>query len=279
MENIILTNKWKYPIYFSSLSGNVRETPLNLMDRLSREGLVLHLTPEMSKLGYNIPRTEELFFEVYKYDNLSDTTVAQNENASGIALAYPEKMLDYHIYLSQSSGDSDHADSALNRLCEAIPSYWRSRLSQRDMYLRKGDSAKAEEITEEMLTYLHGFYNKNQDNIFFHQFLGIAYYALGEDENAEKYLTQAWELNHDNFHTFKALLQLYAEQQRAGDMIRLAEEYKAYHEDDEIANSVLRNAQMLMQQPQQQRMPAMPPVQIQPSQPPVIPPPLPESGG
>jgi hypothetical protein len=277
MENIILTNKWKYPIYFSSLSGTVRETPLNLMERLHREGLILRLTTEKANLGYNIPRTEELFFDVYRFDNLSDTTVAQNENATGIALAYPEKMLDYHNYVSQSVADSARADSVLDRICETIPSYWRSRLGQREMYLQKGDSARAEEIKEEMLTYLHGFLNNNPDNIFFHQFLGMAYYSLGEDEKAEEYLTNAWDLNHDNDHTFRALLTLYAGQRRPGDMLRLAEEFREYHEDDELVNSVIRNARALMQQqPIQQQMPSMPPVQIQPSQPPVTPPPMPE---
>jgi len=278
MENIILTNKWKYPVYFSSLSGNVRDTPLNLMDRLYREGLVLHLTPEMGKLTYNVPRTEELFFDVYRYDNLSDTSVAQNENATGIALAYPEKMLDYYNFVRQSA-DSARADSVINEICKAIPAYWRSRLAQRDIYIRKGDSARAEEIIEEMMAYLHGFRNNNPDNIFFYQFLGMAYYSLNDDEKAEEYLTKAWELNHDNDHTFRALLTLYAGQRRPVDMLRVAEEFKEYHETDAIANDVIRNARMLMQQPQQQQMPTMPPVQLQPSQPRVTPPPMPESGG
>ncbi len=273
MENIILTNKWKNPIYFTSVSGNVRESPLNLPERLVRQGVVYRLTPEIRNLTYDEPTTERLFFEEYKYDNLSDTMVAQNENATGIALTYPEKMLEYHNFVKRS-GDTTRADSILNLIADKIPSYWRSRLAQRDMYMRHGDSVKAHEIQLEMLDYLHGYRNNNSDNIFFYQYLGMAYYAMGDRTLAEKYLTEAWDFNADKQHTFRALLTLYAEARRPADMYRVAQDYIQYHADDGIANEVIRNAQMLMQGQSQQQAPVTPPIKVQPQ--PQTPPP---SGG
>lgn len=279
MENIILTNKWKYPIYFSSVSGNVRESPLKLTDRLYREGIVVKLTPDTAKLAYNVPRSDSLFFQVYNYTNLSDTTVEQNENATGIALTYPEKMLDFHMYIARSP-DSAQADTLLDKICTAIPSYWRSRMSQRDMYLERGDTARAEEIVKEVLAYEHGFRDKNPNNIFFYQFLGTTYYILGDNAKAEEYLLKAWDINMDSDNTFRALLTLYASQRLPNQMLKVAMEYKQYHEDDPVANDVIRNAQMLLQQQQQpQSMPPTSPVQIRPSQQPALPPPMPESGG
>jgi len=278
MENIILTNKWKYPIYFTSVSGNVRESPLNLPERLVREGIVYKLSREVMNLGYNEEKTERLYFETYNYDNLSDTTVAQNENATGIALSYPEKMLEYEAYI-RKSGDSLRSDTLLDLICEKIPSYWRSRLAQRDRYYGKGDTARGNAIEEEMLAYLYGFYHNNPDNIFFHQYLGMAYFAMGDKDMAEKFLTQAWEMNHDKEHTFRSLLTLYAEQRRPADMYRVALEYKDYHEDDRIANQVIQNAQMIMnQQSRPQTQPISPPVQVQPNQA-TPPPPSGDEGG
>ncbi len=279
MENIILTNKWEYPIYFSSVSGNVRESPLKLTDRLYREGIIVKLTPDTAKLAYNIPRSDSLFFQVYNYANLSDTTVEQNENATGIALTYPEKMLDFHMYVSRSP-DSAMADSLLNRICEEIPSYWRSRMSQRDMYLKNGDTAKAEEAVNDLLTYLHGFRDMNPNNIFFYQFLGTTYYILGDNAKAEENLLKAWDINMDTENTFRTLLTLYASERRPNDMLRVAMEYKQYHEDDPIANDVIRNARMLMQQQSPTSMPSTttPPVQVQPSGQPATPPATPEGG-
>jgi hypothetical protein len=280
MENIILTNKWEDPIYFTSVSGNVRESPLNLPERLVRQGIVYKLTPEIKNLTYDEEVTEKLFFDTYKYDNLSDTTVAQNENATGIALAYPEKMLEYQAFIKRN-GDTTRADTLLNKICEEVPSYWRSRLAQRDMYYRAGDTARGDAIEKEMMAYLTGFLNKNPDNIFFHQYMGMAYFAMGDKEKAEKHLTDSWEMNMDKEHTFRSLLTLYAEQRRPVDMYRVAMDYKQYHEDDPIANDVIRNAQMLMQgqQGMPQQMPSTPPIQVQPTPPQTPPAGTEEDGG
>ncbi len=270
MENIILTNRWEYPIYFSSVSGNVRESPLKLTDRLYREGIVVKLTTDTAKMAYNIPRSDSLFFHIYKYADLSDTNVAQNENATGIALTYPEKMLDFHMFVAKSP-DSAMSDSLLNRICEAIPSYWRSRVSQRDMFLRQGDTAKAEEAVNELLAYLHGFRNNNPNNIFFYQFLGTTYYILGDNAKSEENLLKAWDLNMDAENTFRTLLTLYASERRPNEMLQVALEYKQYHQDDPVANDVIRNAQMLLQQQSPMSTPSTPPVQVQPTQPSALP--------
>jgi hypothetical protein len=278
MENIILENKWKYPIYFTSVSGNVRESPLNLPERLVRQGFVYRLKREIMNLTYDEAKTEELFFQKYSYENLSDTLVAQNENASGIALAYPEKMLEYQSFIKRK-GDTVRADSLLNKICELIPSYWRSRLAQRDMYARSGDSVRAQEIENEMMAYLEGYFNKNPDNIFFYQYLGMAHFAMGDKDKAEEYLLDAWDLNIDKEHTFRSLLTLYAEKRRPADMYRVALEYKQYHDEDNIANEVIRNAQALMQGQTQPQGPTVPPIQIQPTTPPQTPPGASGGGG
>lgn len=263
MEDIILTNKWKYPIHFTSAAGEMRSSPLNLLERCYRQGIVLKLTPEKADLAYT-DKTDSLFFEAYRYDNLSDTMVAQSENTSGIALAYPEKMLDYYSYW-KSKGDTLKADSVLENLCEAIPAYWRSRIAQADRAREKGDTARAAEIENEMLAYVNGFYNKNPGNIFFHQYMGMAYYAMRDYEKAEEYFLSAWDLNHDKENTFRALITMYAEQRRAADLIRVANEYKEYHEDDAMVREILRNAQYL-QQPSNQG-PQMPIPQALPGNP------------
>ncbi|MCP4567207.1 MAG: DUF2723 domain-containing protein [FCB group bacterium] len=264
LDDIILTNKWKYPIYFSSASGEVRNSPLQLLNRCYREGLVLHLTTDMAHLAYNEQRTDSLFFEIYKYRNLDDTLVSQDENSSGISLSYPEKMLDYQNYV-MGTGDTARADSLLDLLCEKVPTYWRSRLTQRDMYLRRGDSIRVTEIEEELKTYLHGYLNMNPDNIFFLQFLGMAYFALGDQMKAEDYLDLAWKMNPDKETTFRSLLTLYADQRRPADMLRVAKEFKRYHNDNEMANNVIRSAQALMQSGSQP--PTIAPTQPIPGQP------------
>ncbi|MEZ5360085.1 MAG: DUF2723 domain-containing protein [Candidatus Zixiibacteriota bacterium] len=249
MEDIILTNKWKYPIHFTSAAGEMRSSPLNLLDRCYRQGIILSLSSETVKLEYT-EKTDSLFFKEYRYDNLSDTTVAQSENTSGIALAYPEKMLDYYSYIL-SKGDSLKADSVLEKLCEAIPSYWRSRIAQADRAREKGDSVRAMEIENEMLAYVNGFYNMNQGNVFFHQYMGMAYYAMRDYEKAEQYFLSAWDLNHDKENTFRALATMYIEQQRIPDLIRLAQEYGEYHEDDPMVRRILSTARQLPQSMQQ----------------------------
>lgn len=258
LDDIILSNAWKYPIYFSSASGEVRDSPLKLMERLYREGLALRLSKDKANLAYRRPQSDSLFFTVYKYRGYADTLVAEDENEAGVALTYPEKMLDFVDYVRRS-GDSTGADSILERCCRLIPSYWRLRLSERDLLRHQGDTIRAVAVEQEMLKYLHGFLNMNPGTILFYEYLGTTYYSMGDDQNAEKYLREAWAMNHDNEHTFRALLTLYAQQRRAPEMVQLAQEYKLYHDDDQVANEVIRSAQSLMQQtpsPQESKVPA-----------------------
>jgi hypothetical protein len=250
LDEIILTNKWKYPIYFTSSSGDVRDSPLNLLDRCYRHGVILRLSRDTAKLAYDIPKSDSLFMQVYSYRNLSDTMVAQNENATGIALAYPEKLLDYRDYLL-GQGDSTRADSVLKFAVETVPGYWRVRLTEREVLLREGDTAKAKEVEDELLAYQHGFYNKNPENVFFPQFLGMTYYGLERNEQAEKWLKLAWEMNKDKEHTFRALMALLVTQERAGEMVRIAQEYLEYQEQDPIAQQIVQSARFAPQQPQE----------------------------
>jgi hypothetical protein len=272
LDEIILTNRWKYPIYFSSPSSEVRSSPLKLLDRCYREGLVIRLTPDNARMAFDEPSTNNLFFNVYKFRNLDDSTVAQDENATGIALGYPEKALDYYSYMLRK-GDTTLADSVLNYFCKKIPFYWRSRLTQIDMYRRLGDSVKANAVQVDLLANLHGFLDMNPENIFFYQFLGLVYYTIGDRAQAERYLEEAWAMNHDKEPTFRALLALYAEERRPSDMIRVAKDYKDYHEDDQMANEVIRSADMLMRQtppgqPEESTgSEAFPPVQVVPQAP------------
>ncbi|MDD4051262.1 MAG: DUF2723 domain-containing protein [candidate division Zixibacteria bacterium] len=248
LDEIILTNRWKYPIYFSSAAGEMRNSPLKLLDRCYREGLILRLSPDDARMAFDELSTDNLFYNVYQFRNLDDTLVSQDENATGIALGYPEKVLDYHTYLMRK-GETDRATSLLEYFCKKIPYYWRLRLTQMDMYRKQGDSLKAIAAKDNLLAYLHGFLNKNPGNIFFYQFLGLVYYTTGDRVLAEQYLNEAWAMNHDKEPTFRALLALYAEQRRASDMIRVAKEYKDYQENDQMANEVIRSADMLMKQP------------------------------
>lgn len=190
LEDIIITNNWKYPIYFSSASGEVRNSPLKLTDWSIREGMVLRMVPDTVKMSYDIAKSDHLFFDVYKYDGISDTLIAQNENASGISLAYPEKFLDYHAFIMRS-GDTAKADSMLDLIAEKIPSYWRIRLIQQERAMEQGDTTKADAILDDLLAYSHGFANKNPDNVFFYQFLGMAYYSIADTAMVNRYTREA----------------------------------------------------------------------------------------
>jgi hypothetical protein len=241
LDEIILTNKWKYPIYFTSSSGDVRDSPLNLLDRCYRYGIVLRLSRDTAKLSYDVDVSDSLFMKVYNYSNVSDTLVEQNENATGIALAYPEKLLDYRDFFL-GRGDTAKANEILDFTVNAIPGYWRVRLTERDELLKEGDTAKAEEVTNICLAYQHGFYDHNPTNVFFPQFLGMTYYGLGEYDKAEKWLDLAWEMNKDKEHTFRALMALLVTQERAPEMVKIAQEYLQYQENDPIANQIVQSA-------------------------------------
>lgn len=250
LDDIVLTNQWKYPIYFSSAAGEMRSSPLKLVEHCYREGIALKLTKDNANLTHSMPQSDSLFFSVYQYRNYDDTLVAQNENETGIALTYPEKLLDYIDFLRRT--DSTMADSALVKAARKIPSYWRLRLEERDMYMRKGDTLKANETERDMYTYMKGYRNMNPDNVFFYQYLGTTYLSTNDLANAGHYLEKAWDLNHDSEHSFRALLSLYAQRGTDTDrtkMLELAQEFKRYHNDDQVANEVIRSAAMMMQNP------------------------------
>ena len=122
-------------------------------------------------------------------------------------------------------------------------------MAEREMYLQKRDTVRASHITEDMLKYLQGFYRKNPGNVIFSVNLGAAYFSLGEDQTAEKYFREAWQENHDNNEAFRALVSVYAKQRRGSEMVQIAQEYKVYHFNDQVANEILRSASSFGESP------------------------------
>jgi len=65
IEHIVLTNKWRYPIYFSS--SVPQSNRWTLSDYTLRQAMALKIMPERPADPLDPVKTEHLLFNVYRY--------------------------------------------------------------------------------------------------------------------------------------------------------------------------------------------------------------------
>jgi hypothetical protein len=229
VDDIVLTNRWKYPICFSSLP--YVESPLNLRDRAVLHGLVYYLErdlPDPSQV--NGEHGYDLYMNTYRFGGFEDSKVYRNENATGVFLAVGVSGLRTFDQLIRK-GDSAEAEALAERMLVAYPEYWQGTMSYADYFIRKGDTVRGEEIKHMLHDTLVSFAASNPENLFYMQDLGLIQSELGRERNdpdlVEQGLDLMWEafaLNPNNTWAFRKVITAMNQHgrfdllQRAGEM-------------------------------------------------------------
>jgi len=236
IENIILTNQWKYPIVFSSTVPP--DGRLNLDNHLKKAGFALKLVPEEGKFMYDLDLFHKLLWEVYRYRGLNDMNVYKDENAIGMLISYPEMFIELgNVYLNQ--GDTLKDEAELKKSIQIYSDYYRTYAILADLYRQEGKTQDADALLKNAEEHLKKLYESNPQLLYL-QYLGLFYLGQRRIQDAENTFYQAYQISPDNDISFRALSDLYIMNKKYSQSEKILERWMQDHPNDATVNDVLQ---------------------------------------
>jgi tetratricopeptide (TPR) repeat protein len=245
MDEIVLENKWKYPIYFSSLP--YAESPLNLRERASAVGLLYKLEREPNQRLIDAERGYDLFMNTYLFGGYRNSEVYRDENASGVFVGVGINAVRVFDELNRT-GQKAQAIALAEKIITVYPEYWQTYILLADLYEKEGDTAQADQLFQQLHDTLAAFYDSNPENLFYLQDLGLAKVELGsrQDDAAlvDEGIDLVWEAFEDNpnsSYAFRKLFSILTQQRRYSEVQRAAQMFAEYkiNLNDPVLQSIL----------------------------------------
>jgi hypothetical protein len=237
IEHIVRNNNWKFPIYFSAtVSANNR---VGLDNHLLIEGYGYKIVPQEGPRLVDTNLTYQKILVESKYRGLADQNVYKNENAIGLLINYPEKMIELAGFY-QHAADTAKATEVLERAREIYPDYWRTYAALYNTYQWAQMPDKKERIAQLGVNRLKLMIEKAPELAEYYQYLGMLYQVINEPILAIDYLKTAHEISPSDVITYQSLLGGYLRQNRSREARLLAEKWLKTHPDDQNTQELLR---------------------------------------
>jgi len=237
IENIILSNEWKYPVYFSSTVS--QDNRLNLDKNLKLEGFAWRLVPEQGERMLDSEKFYHKLTQVYKYRGLNDLRVTKDENTTGLLVNYPEKFIELAVYYL-SQGDTARTLGLLNSSQQIYPDYWRTYIVLAQVYRDQKDSTAYKKVLEEGENNLKEAAKSNPDNHTYHQYLGLFFQMQNKTEEATPHLVRSYKMSPSNIITYRSLLSIYVSKNRMQEAISLVESWLKSNPSDQFSYNLLQ---------------------------------------
>jgi tetratricopeptide (TPR) repeat protein len=245
MDEIVIENKWKYPIYFTS--SPYPESPLKLRDRATTVGILYKLEREPHERLIDVERSYDLFMNTYHFKGYENSEVYRDDNATGVFLGVGMNALRLFDELIRTA-QKDKAMALGDKMLAVYPEYWQMYLVLADVYEQEGDTAKAEQLFQQLHDTLAAFYDSNKENMFYLQDLGVAKEELGrmhQDpamiEDGIRLMWAAFEANPNSNYAFRKLVSMLSQAGRHADIQRAAHMFAQYkiNLSDPVLQSIL----------------------------------------
>ncbi len=242
VDEVVLDNKWKYPIYFSS--EPYQESPLKLRDYTHAVGILYKIDTVNWPRKIDAEEGYHLFKDVYKYTGLNDPNIYRDENATGVMLAIGFNAVRLANEF-QTTGQMDKAFDILNFIIEKYPEFYQAYSMLADMDRQQGDSSEADSVlhsAEDELTMLN---HKNPDNQFYLSDLGLVKFNLGKTEEALPILWEAFDIDPNSGYAYRKLMQVLYDTRNSADLYRATKmhgDYKA-NRNDPLVQQILGGGQ------------------------------------
>lgn len=237
MDEIVIENNFKKPIYFSTPPY---DSPLKLRERSQLVGMVYKLERDTNVTEVNIDKSYDLYMNTYSFEGMQDSRVYRDENATGVYIGLGSGMVRLFDAL-EKSGQIEKAKTLTDTMITRYPEYWQIYLLASGLYEREGDSAKALSLMTHLHDSLTVFWEKNKQNLFYMQDLGLAKTEIGRRTGDQAMIDEginlmweAFDANPNSSFAFRKLAAALAQQGRY-DEIGLASQkiaqYKINLED------------------------------------------------
>ncbi len=245
VDEIVLENKWKDPIYFSSLP--YAESPLKLRDRATAVGILYKLEREPKERLIDVDRGYDLYMDTYRFGGFENSKVYRDENATGVYIGMGINAVRVFDELNRTN-QIDKAKKLAEKMIQVYPEYWQMYVLLADLYEKDGDTAKADHLFEQLHDTLTSFLASNPQNLFYMQDLGLAKVELGTRRNDTAMVNEgvqlswkAFKANPNSNYAFRKLFTVLSQQRRYSDIKRAAEMFAEYkiNRNDPLVQSIL----------------------------------------
>jgi tetratricopeptide (TPR) repeat protein len=236
VENIIVTNNFKYPFYFSKTTPP--SSRAGLENHVKREGLTDLLVPEEGKDMIDPEKFRKNLWEVYRYRGLNDINVYKDENAVGLLMNYDERFIDLSEYYQQVK-QMDNAGKTLEKCVEVYPDYYRSQLELFRFYNDAGEKEKADKLLSAYEDRMNALIRRCPELLLYYQYLGLAYQSHGKADQAENIMEKAYHINPSDIMNYQILRQLYAYNKNGEKLLKLINDWLKDNPNDEQSRRIL----------------------------------------
>jgi tetratricopeptide (TPR) repeat protein len=235
VEHVIMNNKWERPVYFSSNPADKSRLELGKHTRIV--GQAFEVVREEVEMGFDWPETERLMDSVFQYRSYNDPMVGLDDNAVGLAVAFPERMFvlaDHH----RRSDDTTRWEYWLSRAQTAFPAYNRTHEQLAAYWSARGDSTRAQSVLAEGLTAIGRFAEEVPENRLYWYFQGQMAESNGQDDLAEFCVAEAFRLNPNDGLTYNDYVALLVRRGRTAEAARAAARWLTYYPGDQRARQL-----------------------------------------
>lgn len=259
IDNILETNKWKYPVYFAvtvaSENRLYRGKPID--DHLRMEGMAYRVVREEGKLLVEPDIMRDKLFNVFKFRGVGDPSVHKDENDYRLLANYTSCFLGLADTLRRGKQYED-AIQVANKVSELLPYDWRPYAYLLQLFAESKqpeDSVRrvigrAEEIVQESEALAKEDFI---ERLYFN--LGYTYKQRGETQRAIDSMNKILTINKTFRPALEALVSIYYAEKNKEDLTRLLEAWVQNNPDDSQTMSMLNQLKspdfQFMDRPQQ----------------------------
>lgn len=232
MDEIVLENNWRDPIFFTT--PPYAESPLRLRDRTVMSGSLYELKREPDSAFIDLERSLELFTNTYSFKGMESSEVYRDENATGVylGLGMSGSRVIEELY---KRGRSQEAEMLSDKLIREYPEYLQTYFVRGALFDGQGDSARTDSLYQMSHDTLTAFLASNPDNQVYMQDLGLMKYEIARRKNDQAMKDEAialarkgYEINPNNSYAFRKYVSLLAQEERSQDLAVAARKFSQY---------------------------------------------------
>jgi tetratricopeptide (TPR) repeat protein len=177
VDEIVIENRWKEPIYFSS--APYAESPLKLREHASAVGILYRLDREPMPGNFDVDKTYDLFSNTYTFTGMETPEIYRDDNATGVFLSEGSRGVSLYEELRRR-GDTAKAQEIIEKIINEYPEFWQAWVVLADQVEREGDTARAMDLRWQLHDTLTAFLESNESNLVYMQDLGSTKIELGQ---------------------------------------------------------------------------------------------------
>ncbi|HVP35765.1 MAG TPA: DUF2723 domain-containing protein [Terriglobales bacterium] len=230
IDNILETNRWKYPVYFSTTVSpdNRVYKGQSIDDYLMMEGMVYLVVPNQGKV-INVSKTEGILLQKMKFRGLADPKVYKDWNEDNMTVNYSGIFLNLADTLRRAK-EYGKAIQIAEKNIEILPQNWQPYAFIVQVYGQTGEIQKA-------LDFIQNSKGIEKEKLYFN--LGFTLRNVGKEAEAIEMMYKILSLNPKYVPAFKFLEATYYLRHDKDSLEKLLRDWIAKNPEDDSSAALL----------------------------------------